>query len=989
MKLRIALFLVAVLLLICPVFAAEKPEWSFDSIEKLKMWTDNSQMLQYEIKNGKCEFVPMGKEPYISYTLDADEAVDLSFYDYVAIRINCDAAGYKVKLIIETSDGFYETEFNLYGDLEWHGYMTEVSGVGKVKNITLYLISEQYADIQAHILIDRIGLFEDTERADYFLERSIATLKEKIVHFKPSGMDSPKSLFLNSSDIAKWDVTGEAFNEIGFLRILNVSDGIGITKSMSVPFQSKEFPYFAIRYKTGASSDTAYVSFNDDYQTRSYFILENDGEWHNFIVDMSKYSHRKWHGDIEQIKIFFENSEEISLERTGFFSNYNDASLFLQESSHVEDFTLGKVYKSENYKITVLPGIMNESYVIDDILAENISEALGSDTTVVLLDGVPIVMSDISDRGYVVYHAAGKGRYTIGSYYKEYNDTYSHWAKEYIDYVSARTLFSGTTPTEFSPDMTVTRGMFLTVLGRMHGVDTALFDGYSEYSDVIPTEYYSPYINWAKLNGIFSLEQDCFYPESPISRGEMALAVSNYISFCGYTFGCFAPYSQFSDIGECSTEIQNAILKIQALSIVNGKSPTTFDPHGVSTRAEAAAVMTRLIKSVLGVYYMSPFDSEYFSGDKIRIGAYANFDLDILNKNILNSFVGAGFNMMLMSNELAESEKRDMTFDFCDKNGISVIMPDTALSANINSLSYYERPSFYATLLANEVGSEEFENIADGVKIYNAQMGDKIPLVNLLPLYSSQNQLKYGDMADYPAYYECDYEEYHSYCVRFAETVDSNTFMFNVMPYTSDGLYSKYVESVAIAAKVAIDNDKELWCMIQSDSSIIDRNGFLRQYYTLLSFGCKNFILWLWTEGLCNAYGEFTPAYYAASSANEELRAISDVFIQYENIATVVYNSSQNYSNQYFDIQTQTPEIVELVSDVPVLTGVFRKDDGKSGAFTLLNISETQSVRIKLKLVYDTAVSYFNGMPEGLSKDSDGYFTIELLPGQGVFITAQ
>lgn len=48
----------------------------------------------------------------------------------------------------------------------------------------------------------------------------------------------------------------------------------------------------------------------------------------------------------------------------------------------------------------------------------------------------------------------------------------SDWFFNAVQYVRNNGFFSGTSATTFEPNGTMTRGMFVTVLGRMAGVDT-------------------------------------------------------------------------------------------------------------------------------------------------------------------------------------------------------------------------------------------------------------------------------------------------------------------------------------------------------------------------------------------------------------------------------------------------------------------------------------------------------------------------------------
>ena len=77
------------------------------------------------------------------------------------------------------------------------------------------------------------------------------------------------------------------------------------------------------------------------------------------------------------------------------------------------------------------------------------------------------------------------------------------WYYDAVNHAVSNNLFNGTSATTFSPSQPMTRGMFVTVLGRMAEVDTENHTGTS-FSDVPATVYYAPYISWASGEGIVS-----------------------------------------------------------------------------------------------------------------------------------------------------------------------------------------------------------------------------------------------------------------------------------------------------------------------------------------------------------------------------------------------------------------------------------------------------------------------------------------------------
>ncbi|MBM6871979.1 S-layer homology domain-containing protein, partial [Pseudoflavonifractor phocaeensis] len=87
------------------------------------------------------------------------------------------------------------------------------------------------------------------------------------------------------------------------------------------------------------------------------------------------------------------------------------------------------------------------------------------------------------------------------------------WGKEAIDYVVSEGLFQGTSATTFAPEMLTTRGMIMTVLARMDGVDTSESD-----------PWYQAGMEWAVSEGV----SDGTNPEATISREQLATMLYRY-----------------------------------------------------------------------------------------------------------------------------------------------------------------------------------------------------------------------------------------------------------------------------------------------------------------------------------------------------------------------------------------------------------------------------------------------------------------------------
>lgn len=180
-----------------------------------------------------------------------------------------------------------------------------------------------------------------------------------------------------------------------------------------------------------------------------------------------------------------------------------------------------------------------------------------------------------------------------------FTDAANHWAKDYIDFVASRGLLTGTSAATFAPDIIITRGMFITALGRLSGADVS---GYktSGFSDVAADSYCLPFIEWAVDHKIASgIGGGKFAPESVISREDMAMILHNYAKATNYKLPITSETFKFTDADKISAGAKDAITAIQRAGIIVGKSGGVFDPKGNLTRAEASAILQRFVELVI------------------------------------------------------------------------------------------------------------------------------------------------------------------------------------------------------------------------------------------------------------------------------------------------------------------------------------------------------------------------------------------------------
>lgn len=206
-----------------------------------------------------------------------------------------------------------------------------------------------------------------------------------------------------------------------------------------------------------------------------------------------------------------------------------------------------------------------------------------------------------TDQKAVIFQMTQAGIYGVGYDAKvsAFTDIENHWAKDNIFFAVSRGLLNGTSETTFSPDTGMTRGMFVTALGRLAGIDPADYST-GKFTDVKADADYAPYVNWAASKGIVSGTTDTtFAPDSQITREQMAVILKNYAAKLGYIIPKTLKTVTFADNAKISSQAKEAVQSMQQAGILAGKTNNRFDPAGTATRAEVATALRRFVEIII------------------------------------------------------------------------------------------------------------------------------------------------------------------------------------------------------------------------------------------------------------------------------------------------------------------------------------------------------------------------------------------------------
>jgi len=157
------------------------------------------------------------------------------------------------------------------------------------------------------------------------------------------------------------------------------------------------------------------------------------------------------------------------------------------------------------------------------------------------------------------------------------------WYYDSMFFCYSNRYVSGTSKTKFSPSVSCTREMFVSVLVRLMGADTSEFDGVSSFEDVLPGQWYSEYIEWAYQNGITEgIGDGRFGLGQSITREQIAVLFYNLEE----REVSDPDLSAFTDAEDISDWALDGVKWAVDCKLVNGTSATTLEPKRTAMRTE-------------------------------------------------------------------------------------------------------------------------------------------------------------------------------------------------------------------------------------------------------------------------------------------------------------------------------------------------------------------------------------------------------------------
>lgn len=179
---------------------------------------------------------------------------------------------------------------------------------------------------------------------------------------------------------------------------------------------------------------------------------------------------------------------------------------------------------------------------------------------------------------------------------KTFSDVPStHWAYTVIDEISNETIMVGVGDGLFSPESKLTRAEFSAILSNL-APDKSNGRFEVTYTDVPADAWYADAAEWAVSNGLVEVKNGKFNPNEAITREQMADMTYKYTyyNFVSQIINNSTNFG-YADQDQISDEYEKAVNVLSNNGLLAGRGDNKFEPKGTLTRAEAAAMASRLL----------------------------------------------------------------------------------------------------------------------------------------------------------------------------------------------------------------------------------------------------------------------------------------------------------------------------------------------------------------------------------------------------------
>ncbi|WP_052723698.1 S-layer homology domain-containing protein [Paenibacillus wulumuqiensis] len=218
----------------------------------------------------------------------------------------------------------------------------------------------------------------------------------------------------------------------------------------------------------------------------------------------------------------------------------------------------------------------------------------GSDGAVTYIP-VPFTVQN----GAVTLFSRSNSTYAVIDSAIQLKDLAGHWAQTDIQQLADQRIVTGTAQGAFRPNASITRAEMSALLVRTLGL-TPIDNSSTTFNDVNSSAWYADSVGTAAAAGLIQGDaKGQFRPNATITREEMAVLLERALSYSGMTVAENIN-NRPTDRNQAAQWARPAIDRLSASGLISGNAAGQFQPKKKLTRAESAAILSRLLDQLTG-----------------------------------------------------------------------------------------------------------------------------------------------------------------------------------------------------------------------------------------------------------------------------------------------------------------------------------------------------------------------------------------------------
>ncbi len=211
---------------------------------------------------------------------------------------------------------------------------------------------------------------------------------------------------------------------------------------------------------------------------------------------------------------------------------------------------------------------------------------------------VPTKLVEIGGKYQAVIQSRTNSLYALIENKAAFTDMEGHWAKSSVIDMASRLVVGGEGDGSFRPNREVTRVEFAAMVVRGLGIKPEDISGSPAYPDVTPNHwYYETVVSASRAGLIHGMEDGKFHPNDKITREQAMVILAQAMDLTGLSADshAVAGLQAYTDASSVSAWAKEAAAKNIGAGVISGRSASKLAPQAAMTRAEAAAIIRKLL----------------------------------------------------------------------------------------------------------------------------------------------------------------------------------------------------------------------------------------------------------------------------------------------------------------------------------------------------------------------------------------------------------